>query len=554
MALLSGDILPDQAQPSVRARHATRQAHDAVRGSRLMPPLAIWLPAALVALLMCLPLAYLLLRTLGAGEVALGLLRRPRTLQVIGNSALLALTVTALSAFLAVPLAWLQARTDLPLRRLWAVLTVLPLVIPSYVSAYTLVAALGPKGLLQGALAGPLGIQRLPEIYGFGGATLALTLCAYPYLLLSVRAALRGLDPACEEAARGLGSGAWRVFFGVTLPQLRPALGAGALLVALYVLSDFGAVALLQYDTFTRAIYVQYQASFDRTLAAALALVLVALTAVIMLAEAHTRGRARYARGGVGVARRARRVALGRWRWPALLLHALTVALGLGLPVGVLLSWLARGLAAGEALDVVWAPVAGSVLVALLAAVVTILAALPLAILTVRYPGPLASAIERLAYAGYALPGIVIALAFVFFGANYAPVLYQTLAMLVLAYLVRFLPQAVGAARTALLQISPHVEEAARGLGRSPHGVAWSVTAPLARSGLLAGGALVFLTTMKELPATLLLSPIGFETLATSIWSATNSALFSRAAVPALLLVLVSAVPVALMVRREVQE
>lgn len=533
-------------------------AHTAGRrpAARRLPPLVVWLPAALIALLMTLPLLYLLQRTASAGPAALGLLLRPRTLQVVVNSAALALTVTGISALVSVPLGWLLVRTDLPLRRLWSVLTVLPLVIPSYVAGYTLVAALGPRGLLQEALAGPFGVTRLPEIYGFGGAALALTLCTYPYMLLSVRAALRGLDPACEEAARGLGGGAWGTFFRVTLPQLRPALGAGSLLVALYTLSDFGAVALLQYDTFTRAIYVQYQASFDRMLAAALSLVLVALTGVLLLAEARTRGRAHYTRSGVGVgvARRVRLVRLGAWRLPALVLVGAIVLGALALPMGVLGFWLARGLAAGEVMEVILNPALNSVMAALLAAGGAVLASLPLAILAVRYPGWLSTIVERVSYAGYALPGIVIALALVFFGANYAGFLYQTLALLIVAYIVRFLPQAVGATRTALLQISPHVEEAARGLGRSPRQVAVSITAPLARSGLLAGAALVFLTAMKELPATLLLSPIGYETLATSIWHATSSASFGRAAAPALLLILLSAVPVTLMVRRENRE
>jgi iron(III) transport system permease protein len=500
---------------------------------------------------MALPLIYLLIRALGAGEAALALLWRPRTAEIVFNSALLALTVTAASAALSLPLAWLQVRTDLPGRRLWAVLTVLPLVIPSYVAGYTLLAALGPRGLVQEALAGPFGVTRLPEIYGFGGAALVMTACAYPYMLLNVRGALRGLDPCFEEVARGLGQRPWGVFWRVILPQLRPALGAGGLLVALYTLSDFGAVSLLRFETFTSAIYLQYQGAFDRTLAAALSLLLVALTAVILLLEARTRGRARYHRSGAGVARPARRLALGHWRWPALAFSGAVVALALALPVAVLLLWLARGLTIGLPLAVVWSTAINSTLASGLAALGAVLASLPLAVLAVRYAGPMSNLIERISYAGYALPGIVIALALVFFGANYAPLLYQTLAMLVIAYVVRFLPQAVGATRAALLQVSPRLEEAARGLGHGPRQVVVRVTAPLVRSGLLTGGALVFLTAMKELPATLLLSPIGFETLATSIWRDASNAMFTQAALPALLLVLVSAPPVALMARRE---
>ncbi len=154
-------------------------------------------------------------------------------------------------------------------------------------------------------------------------------------------------------------------------------------------------------------------------------------------------------------------------------------------------------------------------------------------------------------YLGYALPGIVLALALVFFGSNYVPAIYGTLGILLFAYVVHFLPQAVGATRSALLQVRPSVEEAARGLGRSPAGVLATVTAPLTRSGIIAGGALVFLTTMKELPATLLLGPIGFDTLATRVWTATSEAFFARAAAPAMLLILLSAVPMYLLIIRE---
>ena len=228
------------------------------------------------------------------------------------------------------------------------------------------------------------------------------------------------------------------------------------------------------------------------------------------------------------------------------------VFLALFAPVGVLLFWLVRGLAGGEPLRLVWGAAWNSIFVSALAAGVVAAAALPVATLAVRFPGPLSNLVERLTYVGYALPGIALALAFVFFGSNYAPWAYGTLGILVLAYAVHFLPQAVGATRSALLQIEPGVEEAARGLGRGPLAVTASVTVPLARGGVLAGAALVFLTTMKELPATLLLSPIGFDTLATRIWSATNDAFFARAAAPALLLILVSAVPLYLLtIKRE---
>jgi len=194
---------------------------------------------------------------------------------------------------------------------------------------------------------------------------------------------------------------------------------------------------------------------------------------------------------------------------------------------------------------------AGSLYVSVLAAGATLLAAIPVAILAVRFPSWRSSLLERTTYIGFALPGIVIALALVFFGARYGGVVYQTLPLLIFAYIILFLPAAVGSIRSSLLQISPRLEDAARNLGKGPMQVLYSITIPIMRPGLLAGGALVFLLTMKELPATMILSPIGFDTLAISIWSTASEAFFAEAAVHALLLVLVSSIPMAIFILKE---
>ncbi len=511
----------------------------------------LWLFALAVVAVILLPIVYLIVRALEAGATAWALLVQARTLQILGRTLWLALAVTVTSALIAIPLAWLTARTDLPLRRAWAVLISLPLVIPSYVSAYLVVAALGPRGILQEWLERLWGITRLPEIYGFPGALLVLTSLSYPYIFLSVRAMLLRLDPALEEASRSLGRGPWATFRRVILPQLRPAMASGGLLVALYTLRDFGAVSIMRYTTFTRAIYIQYQSAFNRSDAALLSLVLVAITLMILALELWTRGRARYYRTGAGVARRPPMVRLGRWRWPALLLCSAVVGIALVLPAGVLLYWLARGLQAGERLLPLWWATRNSILASGAAAAVAVVAALPVVILSARRPSRLSRLLEQLTYAGFALPGIAIALALVFFGIQYARPLYQTLPMLILAYVVLFLPQAVGAMRASLLQVHPSLEEAARSLGRRPLQVFASVTLPLVRPGITAGAGLVFLTAMKELPVTLILGPAGFKTLATSVWSAVSEAFFAQAAAPALLLVLASSLPMAFLILRE---
>jgi len=523
-------------------------AHDS------LPPAVIWIPVLLVALAILLPQVYLVLRALGAGAEIWALLFRIRTLAILGRTVVLMTGVTAFSLAISLPLAWLTTRTDLPLRRLWSVITTLPLVIPSYVAGFIIIAALSPRGMLKQLLARAFGLERLPEIYGFSGALLTITVVSYSYLLLALQASLRGIDPSLEETSRSLGHSSWATFLRITLPQLRPAIAAGALLVSLYTIRDFGAVSLMRYETFTWAIYLQYRTSFDRMGAAALSLVLVVLSVFILLVEARTRGRGRYHSSTGGVSRPPMQIRLGRWRWLALGFCSSVVLITLIMPMSILGYWAIRGISAGEPLILAWNYALNSVYVSGLAAIIIPLAALPVAFLAFRYSGLVGRLLERATYLGSALPGIVIALALVFFSANYATAIYQTLAILLFAYLILFLPQAVGPARLSLLQINPRIEEAAHSLGRNARQTLLTVTLPLVRPGVFTGAAMVFLTTMKELPATLLLSPIGFRTLATSVWSATSEAFFARAAVPALLLIILSSIPMALLVIRERQE
>ena len=510
----------------------------------------------LIALAMLLPLAYLLYRAAGVGWTqAVDLLARMRTVRIMWNSLILVCGVTTLSLALALPFAWLTERTDLPGWRIWTVLAMMPLVIPSYVGGFALIAMFGPRGALQELLS-PFGVNRLPSIYGFTGALWVLTLFTYPYIFMSIRAALHRFDPSIEEAARSLGYNGWQTFLKVTLPNLRPAITAGGLLVALYTLSDFGAVSLLRFNSFTRAIYVQYLSSFDRNVASLLSLALIVFTIILLVLERNSRGRGRprYYRSSAGVAAPRKRIELAHRKWPALLFCGTVVTAALVLPVGVIVFWFLRGLASGESLTPVWTATLNSFRAGAMAALAAAALGLPVAFAAIRMGGRLMNLAARAVYVGYGLPGIVIALSLVFFGANFAPLLYQTLWMLVFAYVVRFLPQAIGAMQISLMQMNPRLEEAGRSLGLGNRAVFRRIIAPIVQPGVLAGMALVFLTTVKELPATLLLSPTGFTTLATQIWSATDEAFFARAAAPALMLLAMSAFSIFLVLMQEERE
>ncbi|MCP4204476.1 MAG: iron ABC transporter permease [bacterium] len=516
-------------------------------------PALLWtaLAASATAVAVNLPLAYIFVRAADAGWSRYAqIVFSQQTVALLTRTLMLVGGVLGLAVPLAVALAWLVTRTDLPGRRVWAVLASLPLVLPSYVAAFAWVSIWGPKGFVQKALA-PHGIDALPSwAYGYSGAWLVLALFTYPYVYLLVVAGLCNVDPATEEAARSLGRRPWAVFATVVLPQLKPALYSGSLLIALYTLSDFGAVSIVRYNTFTLSIYNAYRGLFDRTVAASLATVLVLLTVGLIIVETRLSANLRSSR--TRPSRPPEQVPLGRWRLPATLAVLLLAAVNLLAPLAVVVHWAVKALRLGNPLGAAGEATLRSLGVAALAAVAAVVLSLPASIWAMRHGGRLARLALGMTYSGYALPGLVIALSLVFFATRLAPPLYQTVWLLLVAYVVRFLPEAVSATRASLRALAPVFEEAARSLGGGSWTVLRTVTLPLIRPGLLAGAGLVFLTTMKELPATLILRPTGFETLATRVWTAASEGIYSQAALPALVLVGASAIPVYFLIVRPV--
>ena len=468
-----------------------------------------------------------------------------RLLELLGATLLLTVVVTVTALALGTMTAWLTTRTDIPGRRAWRLVAALPLVIPSYVAALTIIAATGPAGLLSTWLG-----FTIPTPYGFAGAWIALSVFLAPMAHLIVAPGLRLIDPATEDAATGLGSAPRKVFFTVTLPQVRPALISAGLMVGLYTVSDFGAVSLLRYDTFTRAIFTLYEGQLDRRPAAAMSLVLMVLALGILVVERRTRRKAGH---HVAKPRRARDAVRlrGAPRAAALGLLGAYATISLILPVSVLLFWLTRGIGTGQAVGQVWEETARSVGVALAAAGLAVLASFPVAMVTTRLRSRFSDIAESGVWAVYALPHIAVGVAVVSFALSVARPLYQSLGLLLITYVIMFMAQPMSTAQDSLRRASPDLEDASRGLGQGPIGTLARITVPLASPGLFAGAALVFLSVMKELPATLLLRPNGFETLAIRIWSTTGEGFYTRASVAALALLAVSALPLLAVVNRD---
>lgn len=515
-------------------------------------PVALWTLGILAVVPAVSPILYLLWSVVRAGTTDTGGIPTGRLVSLFVSTAVLVVAVTITTTVMGTATAWLTTRTDLTGRRLWSTLVTIPLVIPSYVGALAMLGTSGNSGLMSQALRA-IGLPALPVFAGFWAAWGALSLWNFSFVHLLATPALRRMDPALEEAARGLGSSRWKTLVTVVLPQLRPALLSSALLVSLYVLSDFGAVSLLRYETFTRAIYAQFLGRLDVTPALFLSGVLVIVALSLVWAEQRNRGRA--ALHSSRPSRPPRPVQLG---WPARLGaygFLATVVIGaLVLPLLTLVWWTVRGAALGNPLGNVVAELVRSVSVAGAAAFVTVLAALPLAILSVRHANRRTRLLESITWSTYSLPHLAVGLGFLVLALRMVPALYQTIALLIIAYVAMFLPQALTATQVGLRQIGTSIEDASRGLGIGWLSTLRRITLPLLWPSLLAGGALVFLTVMKELPATLLLRPTGFETLAVRIWSASSELFYTQASVAALALVAVSAVPLYVLVARDLHE
>lgn len=478
--------------------------------------------AVLVSLLALLPLGFVIWITVQIGwQTASALVFRPRVGELLVNTLLLEACTIPIAIVLAVTLAWLTERSDLRGARIWSWLAVAPLGVPAFVHSYAWVSV-------------------VPSMGGLSAGVLISVLAYFPFLYLPVSAQMRRLDPALEDVAASLGLSPLRVFFRVVLPQLRLAILGGALLVGLHLLAEYGLYAMIQFDTFSTAILDQFQSSYNGPAANMLGGVLVVACLFLLGLEALLRGGERYARVGSGAARPATRIRLGRTTLLWLLVPSATAALSLGVPLVTLARWLAVGGAEVWPLDTIAGALGQTLGLALLGAVLTSLLAFPMAWLSVRAPGRLQRLLEACHYYVGSLPGVVVALALVTITVRVALPLYQTMATLLAAYALMFLPRALVGLRASIAQAPVELERAAMALGRTPFKAIWQITLRLSAPGVAASMALVALGITTELTATLMLAPSGTVTLSTRFWSATNDIDYARAAPYALMMVLLA--------------
>ena len=525
-----------------------------------------FLPVALIASLVLLPLSVLLLswQTLDLGIWSH--LLETQMSRLLGNTLILVLGVGTGVTLLGVSLAWLTSLCEFPGRRWldWALM--LPFAIPAYVLAFVFVGLLDFAGPVQSALRELFGPLRLPRVRSTGGVITVLVLVFYPYVYLLARSAFLAQGKGLMEAARVLGLSPWQAFWRVALPMARPAIAAGIALALMETLADFGAVAVFNFDTFTTAIYKTWYGFFSLSSAAQLASLLLLLVALLLYGE-------RRARGPMHAAQeRARGQALYRLRgFKAFMASAwclLVFACAFVIPVLQLLAWLCtRG---RHDLDERYLGlVLHTLYLGALAALITVSVALLLAFAKRQAPTRGIRAGVGLANLGYALPGSVLAVAIMLafsyldnhvmipllraWGGAAQPVLLGSLTALLLAYLIRFIAVAHAPLEGSLARIRPSLPQAARSLGVAGPRLFFKVYLPLLLPGAFSAALLVFVDVLKEMPATLLMRPFGWDTLAVRIFEMTSEGEWARASLPALTLVLVGLLPVISLIRRSAQ-
>jgi len=528
---------------------------------------SLWAGVAVgAAAILAVPIAAVL-STLASphGDVWLHLWRT-QLVELVANTLLLLAGVGAGTLAVGTGLAWVVVYHQFPGRWIFQWALLLPLAVPAYVMGFAFLGIFDYAGPVQSALRMWLGADaRLPELRSGWGVMVMMTLAFYPYVYLLARVAFSEQGAAPLEIARCLGRTRTQAFFHVTVPMARPALAAGVALAMMEALADFGTVSTFGYRTLTEAIYRVWYGMFDRLAAAQVASVLLLLALLLLVLERRSRGRARFTdRHRPGLAPTP--VVLRGWSAAAATVACAAVtSLALLVPVGRLASWALEALRDGRVAADFAALLGRSFMLAAMASALACALAVVLAYARRLQPTALVRVATSFASMGYALPGAVIAvgvlLPLAWIDHRIGPILERLLGIpvgllltgsaagLILAYIVRFLAVGVQTVEASLSKVSPSVDDAARSLGAHAGTTLRRVHLPMVRGGVLAAFILVFVETMKEMPATLLLRPFGLNTLAVEIWERTSEAMWQEASVPALALVAVGLVPALLLVR-----
>ena len=501
----------------------------------------IYISSLILAFFLILPLLYLLFKITFEFNLFFDFIFNTKILKLSFNTVSLILLVVTFSILISLPLAFLNVRSNMPFSRFLTPISVLPIALPSYVMATTQIEIWSKNGWVHNLLKLFFEMKTFPSFYGLVGSVFVLSLITYPYVYIGLAAMFRRFDYQMIDASRTLGDSSFATFRKIIFPLVKPTIVTGSLLVSLYVLSDFGAVSLLRYNTFTIAIFNRMYNSISNYGVLEISLLAILFCFIILFIESKTKNEARYFSNSN--LSDLKKVDLGFWKWILLPISLLPLIFGFILPISVLIYWFIIGFGEDAGFREVVQPTINTIIISSVSALFITLVCIPLLITIKKNIRILSFMVDKVSYIGLSLPGVIVSMSLVFFCINYFDYIYQTFIVLVLGYFISFLPAALGPIKSSMTQIDPKLEDASFTLGAGKIKTYYNVIIKLASPGFIYGGVLVFILCLKELPATLILSPIGFQTLATEIWSNASEAFFIKTALASIVLVIIAGIP-----------
>jgi len=501
----------------------------------------IYISSLILAFFLILPLLYLLVKTTFEFNLFFDFIFNTKILKLSFNTVSLILLVVIFSILISLPLAFLNVRSNMPFAKYLTSISVLPIALPSYVMATTQIEIWSKNGWVHNFLQLFFEMKTFPSFYGLVGSVFVLSLITYPYVYIGLAAMFRRFDYQMIDASRTLGDSSFGTFRKIIFPLVKPTIVAGSLLVSLYVLSDFGAVSLLRFNTFTIAIFNRMYNSISNYGVLEISLLAILFCFLILFIESKTKNEARYFSNSN--LSDIKKIDLGIWKWILFPISLIPLIFGFILPISVLIYWFIIGFGEDTGFRDVIQPTINTIIISSVSAFFITLVSIPLLITIRKNIRILSFMIDKVSYIGLSLPGVIVSMSLVFFCINYFDYIYQTFIVLVLGYFISFLPAALGPIKSSMTQIDPKLEDASFTLGAGKIKTYYNIVIKLASPGFIYGGVLVFILCLKELPATLILSPIGFQTLATEIWSNASEAFFIKTALASIVLVIIAGIP-----------
>ncbi len=497
----------------------------------------------MTVLIMSIPIIYILARALTSPTEKWSIVFKTRVPILIWNTLSLAFTVTLITVAIGVILAWLVEHTNLPGRRFFKIALSLPLVIPPYIGALTYVIFFGPRGILYSFFGNsPI------DVYSFFSVAFILSMFTFPYVFLLVSSSLRKISSNYEEAGRSCGASYPTILRKIILPLVRPAILSGSIIILFYIVADFGAVSMLRYTTFSSNIYFQMVGSLDRSSAAILSIVLILLGLVILLIKSYLLNKKTFSQNPKSN-RKMKPINLGKFKYISLSLVFIVLLFSVILPLSTLTVWSVKGISEGVLTLKTLGYIKNSLTVSIGAALITMVISIPVAYLKYRNPSKVTILMNNVCHMGLVIPGILIALGMVFFISQYFSWLMGNQIVLMIGFSIRYMSRNLQSTESSMSLVSKNLDESAYSLGKNFGSVLIRVILPSILPGVLSGGALVLVSSLKELPITLMLRPAGFDTLAVRIWIEASDGFYTHAAPSGLLIVLVSIVPLYFMLK-----